>query len=69
MMTDPDTVALVERIARDTLPLNNRAAWREFRTILVANGRKPTTELADAIWTERKRLQAAKRDKRACARS
>lgn len=66
-MTDPDTLVLAERIARDTLALNNRTAWREFRAILVANGRKPTRDLADAIWTERKRLQAAKRDKRACA--
>jgi len=51
---------LIERIARETGSLDNRAAWQEIHARLRAAGvpKRQTATLRDAIWFERRRQSA-----------
>jgi hypothetical protein len=51
---------LIERIARDTAHLDNKAAWQEIQARLAAAGvaRGQRSGMRDSIWYERRRRDA-----------
>ncbi len=54
------TTELIERVARDTDHLDNRAAWQEIQARLKAAGvpKGQLSSVRDSVWFERRRYAA-----------